>query len=472
MKTERIVVLHALRSDSRATTINHAACFGRYITDYKVEYVNIFGLIPTNLQSDVVIVTYELASLRHLPIWNELVRRMEPLLKQSSLRILMPQDDYSISDPLDKFTVDNNFDYVFTPLTRDLEQIYPKSVKSGVKFEEAFTGYFENSDWLDLKKFSKPFSERSIDLGQRVRYLPPQLGEKAARKGQLAIKFAEVASNAGFNCDVSTKEEDAFVGNDWWEFLGNSKFTISRRGGASLADPTGRLADRVRRFMLRHPDVTMEDLSNRVSLKGGREGDFSAISPRLFEAAALGVCQILEPGDYVDGFEPWTHYIPLESDFSNLNEVFDAMRDTNRCQEIVKCSQQLLLESGSFTYSAFIEKLRELTGIETKTLGRYSSSDSSEDFDEILAQRTEALSWVQDYVLRAYLKRKTRDAIVALENRQFLVLHEEDVAWTQYALVSNISLIRWLEAFEKNEFLLESYLIPWRTMSSLVTKQN
>ncbi|CAB4641941.1 unannotated protein [freshwater metagenome] len=470
MSGKRIVVLHALRSDSRATTINHAACFGRYINDYEVEYINIFGLMPAHLQSEVVIVTYELASLRHLPIWKELVRRMEPLLKNSSLRILMPQDDYSISDPLDEFTVNHDFDYVFTPLTRDLEQIYPKSVKRGIKFEEAFTGYFENSDWFNLQKFSKPFSERSVDLGQRVRYLPPQLGESAARKGKLAVQFGREASKVGFSCDVSTREEDAFVGDAWWQFLGNTRFTISRRGGASLADPTGRLADKVRRYLLRHPEVTMEELSNRVTLKGGREGDFSAISPRLFEAAALGVCQILEPDEYVDGFEPWIHYIPLESDFSNINKVFDAMRDIDRCEEIVKSSQQLLLESGDFTYSAFVQKFRDITGIEANVEGSHSFSDSSEDFDDIVIRKTDALAWVQDYVLRAYLKRKIGPAISALEKKEFLVLHKQDVAWGQHAQAQSESVIRWLKAFQNDELLLESFLIPWRTMSSLIAK--
>lgn len=153
MKERKVFVLHALRTDSRSTTINHAACFGRYISDCKVEYVNIFGEIPTEVFSELVIVTYELVSLRSLPIWHVLVDRMKPILKASKLRVLMPQDDYSKSDELDEFVYAHNFDYVFTPLTRDLEQIYPKSIGRGVKFREAFTGYFEESTWKDLEKF-------------------------------------------------------------------------------------------------------------------------------------------------------------------------------------------------------------------------------------------------------------------------------------------------------------------------------
>ena len=469
MKERKVFVLHALRSDSRSTTINHAACFGRYIADCKVEYVNMFGEIPTEISSELVIVTYELVALRLLPIWDVLVNRMKPMIEASKLRVLMPQDDYSNSDLLDEFVCAHNFDYVFTPLTRDLEQIYPKSIGRGVKFREAFTGYFEESTWKDLEKFSKPFNDREIDFGQRVRLLPPHLGKEADRKGYIAIEFAQHASVEGFICDVSTKPEDVFVGDAWWEFLGNTKFTVSRRGGASMADPKGHLADRVRRFQMRHPGATMEDISRRVSLRGGREGDFSAISPRLFEAAALGVCQILEPDHYVDGLEPWVHYIPLSEDFSNIDEVFQLMRDLDRCSEMVKASQELLLDSKAFTYSAFIENFRGEIGLEHDPMGVFVSSDSSVSFDGVLGKSGEGLIWVQDYVARAYLRKSLKMAISSLNNGKLLILDDVDVKWSDHAVMHSGSLIVWLEAFLTRRFLLESFVIPWRSMTSLIS---
>jgi hypothetical protein len=469
MTERKVFVLHALRSDSRSTTINHAACFGRYISDCKVEYVNVFGEIPAEIASELVIVTYELVALRNLPIWHVLVDRMKPMLKTSKLRVLMPQDDYSKSNELDDFVCAHNFDFVFTPLTRDLEQIYPKSIGRGVQFREAFTGYFEESTRENLQRFSKPLIDRAIDLGQRVRFLPPQLGTEAGRKGFLAIEFAQSASVNGFVCDVSTKPEDVFVGDAWWEFLGNTKFTVSRRGGASMADPKGLLADRVRRFQMRHPGATMEDISRRVSLRGGREGDFSAISPRLFEAAALGVCQILEPDHYVDGLEPWVHYIPLSEDFSNIDEVFQLMRDLDRCSEMVKASQELLLDSKAFTYSAFIENFRREIDLEYDTMGVFVSSDSSVSFDGVLGKSVEGLIWVQDYVARAYLRKSLKTAINSINNGKLLILDDVDVKWSDHAVMHRESLIVWLEAFLTRRFPLESFVIPWRTMTSLIS---
>jgi hypothetical protein len=319
-----------------------------------------------------------------------------------------------------------------------------------------------------LEQFSRPYEKRTVDIGQRVRHLPPQLGEIAGRKGQLAVEFAHLASVAGFFCDVSTRAEDVFVGDDWWKFLGNSKFTVSRKGGASMADPKGRLADKVRRYQLRHPNATMEQIAQRVSFKGGREGDFSAISPRLFEAAALGVCQILEPSNYVDGFEPWIHYIPLSEDFSNIDDVFDVMRDVERCKGIVQASQNLLLRSNAHSYSSFVELFSNVVQIGNGGPASQPLHDSSSSFDGEFGQKSESIYWVQDYVRRAFLKRKIKPSLNSLHEGKLLILDSKDLDWSDLSELDCRSLITWLESFQNGDLIIESYELPWRTMSSLV----
>ncbi len=462
-----VVILHALRDDSRQTTVNHALCFSRYFSASEVTYVNIFGVIPKLSKFDLVVVTYELVALRNLPIWKLLVKRMAPILEAARFRIAMPQDDYSRCDVLDSFIVNQKFDAVFTPITRDLEQLYPRAVRAGIQFHEAFTGYFELSDWSRLETFSRPFRDRSIDVGQRVRHLPPQLGTAAGIKGQLAIDFGNAAKNQGFVCDVSTRSEDVLLGDDWWRFLGNMKFTVSRRGGASMADPTGRLADRVRRYQMRHPEASMAEIAKRVSMKGGRIGDFSAISPRLFEAAALGVCQILEPDNYVDGFLPGVHYIPIEADLSNVDQVFETMRDLDRCEEIVNASQDLLLTSENFTYEAFVKQLSSVANIEHKFGSPSLFRDSSEDLDWIIGGETSNLRWVQDYVRRAFIKGRMVKCIENLQQGRLLILGAQDEVMKSWAESESESLLKWLTAFRSRRLMVESLVIPWRTATSL-----
>jgi len=45
----------------------------------------------------------------------------------------------------------------------------------------------------------------------------------------------------------------------------------------------------------------------------------------------------------------------LERDMSNMDEVIEAMRDLERCQEIVSRAREALVESGEFDYSKLVQ---------------------------------------------------------------------------------------------------------------------
>jgi hypothetical protein len=76
----------------------------------------------------------------------------------------------------------------------------------------------------------------------------------------------------------------------------------------------------------------------------------------LFEAAAMGVCQILEEDNYLDGaLKPWVHYIPLASDFGNLEEIFSFIKQEDLVQLMIARSKKTLIDSGEFSYKTFVE---------------------------------------------------------------------------------------------------------------------
>jgi hypothetical protein len=99
-----------------------------------------------------------------------------------------------------------------------------------------------------------------------------------------------------------------------------------------------------------------------------KAGDFSAESPRLFEAAALGVCQILEDDQYLDGaLRPWVHYLPLMPDFSNVEEILIFMRDQEKCATIIAAAQSELIDSGKYTYDSFLAQFQIDAGLGANT---------------------------------------------------------------------------------------------------------
>ena len=463
-----ILVIHGLRHDYRPTVAQNVLSMANYSKVSEVEFVNVFGVIPDKSLAETVILTYDFLALRNLPIWKLLVKRVSHVIKDCRFRVAMPQDDYSCSGILDDFCVEHEVTHMYSPITKDLEVLYPRLSKSRAIFKEALTGYVDEKVFTKLQKYAQPFSERRVDVGQRVRLLLPHLGELAERKGTLALQFGDVAKTVGFVCDISVKPEDVLLGDEWYKFLGNTKFTIGRKGGASLADPRGNLADRVRRYKLRHPTASNTEVRRKVRLDSGCSGDFSAISPRMFESAAMGTCQILEQDLYFPGFEPWRHYIPIDLDHLADQKVFAAMRDTDLAQEIVKNAYEFLVQSGNYSYRTFIQGLlREINiqeGSEQPTV-----KDSSISLDAATGVDGTALEWLQDYLARAIRSGALKRIRRMVADGTFTPLDEVDHAWKSHALTHRESLLAWIDGIRSGSLIVESVAVPWRSASSYLT---
>ena len=462
-----VVVIHGLRTESRPTTVQNVLSHSRYFPADEVLNVNIFGLIPAINQTDVVILTYDFLALRTWPIWNVLVKRVSSLIDAASIRIAMPQDDYMNCDALDEAVCQLGITHVYTPITKDLHILYPKATAKSVMFYEALTGYVDEASYEKVARFSRPFSDRQIDVGQRIRLLAPNWGSGASLKGETAVAFADLANKAGFKCDVSTKPGDVLLGDDWYKFLGNTRFTVGAKGGVTLADPKGRLNDRVRRILLRRPHLTNDQIRSQLSLRGGRPGDFTAISPRIFESAALGACQILKRDDYFDGFEAWKHYIPIDHTLSIEPKVLEVMKDHARASEIVQESREFLLASKKFTYESFLQQLAKNIGL-TETNSQPLVTDSSSELDAAIGLNGEALLWLQAYLGEAIARGSLRQVERALIAGNFMAFADTDEFWATHVDENRESLLAWVDAFRSGRLIVESIAIPWRSASSFL----
>ena len=77
------VVIHGLRHDARSTTVQNVLAVSRHLSVDKILNVNVFGLVSSTIQADVVIFTYDFLALRTWPIWRELVRRIRPVVESA-----------------------------------------------------------------------------------------------------------------------------------------------------------------------------------------------------------------------------------------------------------------------------------------------------------------------------------------------------------------------------------------------------
>ena len=354
----KILILHALRADSRQTTIDHIYCYPRQRPGVLYAYHNINAPLSKELMTfpfDAIIINYCFLSYRTSQRYESLRNKYSYLAKSDALKIAVTQDDYTFHAVLDEWLAHIGVDTIFTPIAKDLHVLYP-TCYSKAKFKPALTGYIRANEMTLLDAFARPLRERTIDVGTRVRFLPPHYGRTGILKGRLTELFRERARDAGFVADISTDMKDAFVGDDWFHFLGSCRFTLIARGGASVCDPRGELKKKVNKYLKLRPNATFDQIE-AACFPGLDRYDFSAVSPRLFEAAALRTGLILIEDDYVAGLEPYQHYIPLSKDFSNIDQVFAVMRDDARIEAMIEAAYQHLVKSGQFTYAGFVQSV-------------------------------------------------------------------------------------------------------------------
>ena len=125
-------------------------------------------------------------------------------------------------------------------------------------------------------------------------------------------------------------------GDKWHNFLEDSKFCLATPSGSSLLDPIGEYRKKVYKYKLKNPFATFEEVENACFFSKDGKYEFTAISPRNIEAALAQTVQIATPGNYSNIMNPVEHYIPLNEDCSNIEEVVRMMNDSILIHEIKK----------------------------------------------------------------------------------------------------------------------------------------
>src|SRR5262249_13653120 len=130
-----------------------------------------------------------------------------------------------------------------------------------------------------------------------------------------------ICAERGVAANISVNEEDRIYGPKWFEFLGDCRAVLGTESGSNVFDFDGTLKTAIDSYLSDHPDADFETI--HALFLSGRDGEIkmNQVSPRIFEAAAANTAMILFEGDYSGVVKPWTHFIPLKKDFSNIDEV-------------------------------------------------------------------------------------------------------------------------------------------------------
>ena len=257
-----------------------------------------------------------------------------------AVKIACPQDEYDCHALLDNWMVDWKVDTVFSVISSFRDILYPRYSQTG-SIRLAYTGYI--SDALMAQKV-KPFEDRTIDLGYRARKLPPYFGRIGETKTSIGVAVQALAAGTDLHADIALGSGGTLVGQQWLDFINNSKFTLGSNSGSSLLDPVGAIQRKVRAYLRARPGATFDEVEAHCFAGLDGRYAFTAISPRVMEAAVLESAQIMVDGHYSGLLRPDEHYIPIRADASNFDEVRRKMADVSAVARMRRVCKEALLD--------------------------------------------------------------------------------------------------------------------------------
>ena len=366
-KLNILVLLHypTQNPPMRATIRDHIFCFERY-SEHNVFYLNLWYCddVPAEILSmsyDLIILHTVFLSARWDPaIFSRLMGLpgLQKLCKGDAIKIAIPQDEFLHTDVLCDFINSFNVQHVFTvaPET-EWPAIYRKVDYSKVTFHKVLTGYLDDTTVTQILEFSAMITSRNVDIGYRAWRAAYWLGRHGQLKYQIADIFKVMAPRYGFTTDISTDDRQTILENDWYKFMLNCKYFIGVEGGASILDRDGSIKACTENYLTEYPSASFEEVESVCFPQIDGSFRLFAISPRNLEACATKTCQVLVEGSYNGILQPWVHYIPLNKDFSNLGEVFYAMKDDDLRTRIVEKAYQDIVASEKYSYRNFVSTL-------------------------------------------------------------------------------------------------------------------
>lgn len=340
------------------TVLDHIAAF----TDCSAHEVRLFnpiGMIRSRRldldEFDVVVIHYsiKIISEDHLaPAFREQIRRFQ------GLKVQFIQDEYRSVNDFTDLMRDLGIQVLYTLVAEpERSRLYDEARLPGVVKLTTLAGFVPSGL---VAHETLPLARRPLDIGYRGRTVPYWLGVLGQEKAWIGQEMRVRAASYGLRCDIGWAEEDRIYGRRWIEFVASCRATLGTESGASITDFDGSIERRAKAYLLEHPKADFHDV-HRTLLRPYEDNlRVTAISPRVFEAAALRTALVLFPGKYSGMIEPWVHYIPLAKDYSNLDQVVEKVRDVEFLEAITERAYRDLIASGRYSQPAFAQEFDEV----------------------------------------------------------------------------------------------------------------
>jgi hypothetical protein len=294
------------------------------------------------------------------------------------LKVMAVQDEYDHTDRLKSAIKEHGFHIVLTCVPQDqIEKVYPRSEFPGIEFVSVLTGYV--SDGFDeARPHALPLAKRPITIGYRGRDIGPKYGQLGFDKFEIGRRMKLICDARGIDNDIAMDDASRIYGPAWLEFIGNCRAMLGSESGSNVFDFDGSISAKLTAMTKRLGRVPKyEEFKSDI---GDRESqiEMGQISPRVFECAVMRTPMILYRGRYSDAIVPDEHYIALERDFSNIDDVLQRMEDLPALKAMSDRAYDHLVTSGNFGYRGYCRTLREKFEARLATLKKADSVPAPE----------------------------------------------------------------------------------------------
>ena len=380
MKRKNILVVYSnAYYPLRSTLREHLFCFKKYSNDNCFYFNADTGKLAdylVRIPFDLIIFPTAFISSRwkgRASFEQELLPNVEAIKKINCIKILLPQDEWIFTNLLCEFIQNFRIDLVFsTAAESEWHKIYAGVDFKKVKFERVLTGYLDEQVLQRIGKIVAQTPVQTLDIGYRAARIRPWLGSHGYLKTAIAGVFIRYGDLHKLRYDISLKYEDTLFGDNWFEFLARSRYTIGVEGGAGIIDPEGKIMEQGMAYEEKHPEASFEEFEKNCFPGMDNNLHLVALSPRHLEACATHTCQILIEGDYNGILKRNLHYIPLKKDFSNMEEVIAAMGDEEKRKAITERAFEDIIASKKYTYQTFVSQtLQKAFEIPVSTTSSY-----------------------------------------------------------------------------------------------------
>jgi len=359
----RLLVLYHAGFTYTPTVHHYLSAISRY-SAFDVDYFNVDQSYGGKLDFsayDAVYINYCVVSVNRIDPPPFMMLLISGLRRYGGVKIASVQDEYDFVNRTKVFLLQIGVDAVLTCVPQvGVRDIYSEPEFDRIYLRTIQTAYLSDELMAVDPAEILPLAERPIALGYRGRALPYRLGDLGWHKTEIADQFKRACARAGVVCDIEVDEEKRFTGEAWLGFVRNCRVHLGTPSGANVFDFDGSLDCRMTERWNAKPGLPYQEVRDEL-LPYEVAHDMGQVSARIFEAVAQKTALALLRGNYSGVVEPEEHYVPINPDYSNVDDVLKRILDVSAMQEMADRAFYHVLNDTRNRYSYMVSQIDALT---------------------------------------------------------------------------------------------------------------